>query len=214
MNLHKDDLKRGRKYDQVIDGARCVFLREGFASANVDTIAKTAGVSKATLYSYFTDKRELFLAVAKAECLAQAETALIQAKSDQSARETLTDIARRITSYVYSDMGQNVFRICVAESDRFPELGRTFYQSGPEMARNRMVTYLQSAVEAGELDIDDCHLAADQFAELCKAHIWPRLMFNIIETPNPEDVERVIIGAVDMFMARYGVSQSGTNATS
>lgn len=205
MNKHVPSPKKGRKYDQVIDGAREVFMREGFEGASVDAIAKAAGVSKATLYSYFTDKKLLFLEVAKAECLQQSETALVLSKTGQSARATLTDIAERMTSFFLSDLGQRVFRICVAEADRFPEIGRTFYQSGPELARRRMKEYLQDAVARGEFEIDDCQLAADQFAELCKADLFPRLMFNVTDSVTEAEVARVIAGAVDMFLARYGV---------
>ena len=69
-------LRRGRKFDQVLAGAREVFLRDGFEGAVVDEIARQAGVSKATLYSYFPDKRLLFVEVAKQECRAQSDAAL------------------------------------------------------------------------------------------------------------------------------------------
>lgn len=199
-----DRVRRGRKYDQVLDGARAVFLREGFEGASVDVIARTAGVSKATLYSYFTDKRDLFLEVAKTECLRQADASMRVSETGRSARDTLTDIARRMTAYFCSDLGMSVFRICVAESDRFPDLARTFYQSGPEMARKRVTAYLETAVQRGELRIDDCALAADQFAELCKADLWPRLMFNVISEVTPAQLDRVVAAAVDTFLARYG----------
>ncbi len=58
--------RKGRKFNQVLDGARTVFLRDGFEGASVDEIARVAAVSKATLYSYFADKKVLFAAVAKA----------------------------------------------------------------------------------------------------------------------------------------------------
>ncbi len=179
-------------------------MREGYEGASVDAIAKAGGVSKATLYSYFSDKRVLFLEVATSECVRQSEAAMVRARDGASPRETLTDIARRLTVFFLSPFGQRVFRICVAESDRFPELGRTFYRSGPEVARDRVVDYLQGAVARGELHIPDCRLAAEQFTELCKAELFPQLMFNMIERPTPEDVDRVVASAVDMFMARYG----------
>ena len=70
------EIKKGRKFDQVLDGARDVFLRDGFEGASVDDIARRAGVSKATLYSYFPDKRLLFSEVARVECNRQAQAAL------------------------------------------------------------------------------------------------------------------------------------------
>ncbi len=203
MTEHSRQIRKGRKYDQVVTGAREVFLREGFEGASVDAIAKASRVSKATLYSYFPDKKLLFLEVAKAECLRQSDMAMVEAASGDGIEAALTDVARRMTAFFLSDFGQQVFRICVAEADRFPELGRTFYQSGPALARQRLADFLQAGVARGDLSIDDCHLAADQFAELCKADLFPRKVFNIGGEITDADRERVIRGAVQTFMARY-----------
>ncbi|WP_193140433.1 MULTISPECIES: TetR/AcrR family transcriptional regulator [unclassified Meridianimarinicoccus] len=203
MNKHDAPIKRGRKFDQVVAGAREVFLREGFEGASVDSIARAAGVSKATLYSYFRDKRLLFLEVARMECLRQAEAAMSLATHGSDPRETLTDMARRITDFTLSDFGLKVFRICVAEAERFPELGRTFYQSGPEVARQHLTDYLQAATARGALRIDDCRLAADQFVELCRADLFYRRVFNLTDNIQPQEVTRIVDGAVDTFLARY-----------
>ena len=71
--------RAGRKFDQVLEGARQVFMADGFESANVDDIARVAGVSKATLYSYFPDKALLFSEVARCECDRMAEEAMSEA---------------------------------------------------------------------------------------------------------------------------------------
>jgi len=97
-----------------------------------------------------------------------------------------------------------MFRICVAEADRFPDLGRQFYESGPMMVRARVKEYLEQATARGELKIEDFDLAADQLAELCKADLFPRLVFNIDTEFTEAERERVIIGAVETFLARYG----------
>lgn len=206
-------IKRGRKFDQVLTGARQVFLATGYDGASVDAIARAAGVSKATLYSYFPDKRLLFLEVAKVECLRQAEMAMVEAGQGEDIATALTEIAHRMTAFFLSDFGQQVFRICVAEAARFPELGRAFYQSGPALARRRLTEFLQAAVARGDLDIDDCKLAADQFAELCKADLFPRKLFHLDEEMTGEDIERVIGGAVAMFLARYGVAKAAAGQT-
>lgn len=205
MDTGEPTIKRGRKYEQVLDGAWNVFRRDGFEGASVDDIAREAGVSKATLYSYFADKRLLFLEVARGECCRQATEASELITSGARPREVLTIAATRMVDFFLSDFGMRVFRICVAESDRFPEIGREFHTNGPAMARARMVRYFHEAEARGELRIDDKELAADQFAELCKADIFPRLVFGIGGAVTPEDRARVIKGAVDMFMARYGV---------
>ncbi|MEV8465901.1 TetR/AcrR family transcriptional regulator [Fluviibacterium sp. DFM31] len=203
MNKQDPPIKRGRKFDQVVAGAREVFLKEGFEGASVDSIARAAGVSKATLYSYFRDKRLLFMEVARMECLRQAEAATSLAAHGNDPRETLTAMARRITDFTLSDFGLKVFRICVAEAERFPELGRTFYRSGPEVARQHLTDYLQAATARGTLQIDDCRLAADQFVELCRADLFYRRVFNLTDDIRPDEVTRIVSGAVDTFLARY-----------
>lgn len=204
MNI-AEKVKKGRKFDQVLEGAREVFLADGFEGASVDTIARAAGVSKATLYSYFPDKRLLFMEVAKTECCRQADEAVELIDSTAAPKVVLTEAATRMLNFFLSDFGMRVFRICVAESDRFPELGREFYESGPALVRQRMVDYLREAAGRGELRIDDFDLAADQFAELCKADLFPRIIFGVGSIFSEADRKRVIDGAVGMFLARYGV---------
>ena len=211
MNV-AEKVKKGRKFEQVLEGAREVFLADGFEGASVDTIARAAGVSKATLYSYFPDKRLLFMEVAKTECCRQADEAVELIDSSAPPRVVLTEAATRMLNFFLSDFGMRVFRICVAESDRFPELGREFYDSGPALVRQRMVDYLCEAADRGELRIEDFELAADQFAELCKADLFPRIIFGVGSVFSEADRKRVIDGAVDLFLARYGVSGHQTAA--
>ncbi len=202
--LDQPEVRKGRKFDQVLEGARVVFLRDGFDGASVDDIAREAGVSKATLYSYFPDKRLLFMEVAKAECRRQADEAEALIDDAAPVQEVLRMAAGRIMDFILSDFGQRVFRICVAESDRFPGLGHEFYHSGPEQIRLRVSEYLRKAVARGALRIDDIPFAAEQFLQLCKADLHERLIFGLADCCSPPDRERVIRGAVEMFMARYG----------
>ena len=211
MNV-TERVKKGRKFEQVLEGAREVFLADGFEGASVDTIARAAGVSKATLYSYFPDKRLLFMEVAKTECCRQADEAVELIDTTAPPRVVLTQAATRMLNFFLSDFGMRVFRICVAESDRFPELGREFYDSGPALVRQRMVDYLREAADRGEVRIDDFELAADQFAELCKADLFPRIIFGVGSVFGETDRRRVIDGAVEMFLARYGVSHQQASA--
>lgn len=197
--------KKGRKFDQVLDGARTVFLSDGFEGASVDDIARAAGVSKATLYSYFPDKRFLFMQVAKTECQRQADLAIETIDMDAPIRQVLHDIATEMVDFMTSRFGKQIFRICVGESDRFPELGREFYESGPVMIRAKLIDFFEKGVARGELKIEDFELAAEQFHELSKADLFPKLVFNIADDFTHDEKERVVNGAVDMFMARYGV---------
>lgn len=196
-------VKRGRKFDQVLAGARDIFMSDGFEGASVDDIARAAGVSKATLYSYFPDKRLLFMEVAKTECIRQAETAVETIDMSRPVAEVLTQAAWQMVNFFTSDFGQQVFRLCVAESDRFPELGREFYESGPGLVKTKLIHFFETGIERGDLVIDDLTLAADQFSELCKADLFPRLVFSMEKSFDDVQKLRIVTGAVDTFLARY-----------
>lgn len=205
MNAQDDAPRQGRKIEQVLQGAREVFLRDGFEGASVDAIAREAGVSKATLYSYFADKRMLFMEVGRAECAGQSGRLLCSIDLDAPVREVLGEVGRRMLGFMCSDLGQRIFRMCVAESERFPELGRRFFETGPLVVRARVAEYLEHAAARGELRaIEDHGFAAEQFFELCKVDLFPRLMFGVGGAPNEAERARVVAEAVDMFLARYG----------
>lgn len=204
MTAESAEIKKGRKFEQVLNGAREVFMRDGFEGASVDDIAKVAGVSKATLYSYFPDKRLLFSEVAKAECNRQADGAKAEIDIDAPVEVNLAAAARHLVGFFLSDFGSQVFRICVSEAHRFPDLGKRFYASGPALVRERMIPVLKSYVDKGELEIDNFELAVNQFAELCKSDLFVRKLCGLQSDFSQEDVDRVIEGAVEMFVARYG----------
>ena len=200
-------VRRGRKFDQVLDGARRVFLREGFERASVDGIAREAGVSKATIYAYFPDKELMFLEVARAECQRQSREVEAMEVGDMPVARALTIVAERIVAFQLSDFGQRMFRIVVGEGARFPGLGRQFHDFGPGLICERLAQHLRGFVQRGQLVIEDVDLAAEQFAQLCKAGMQDRL---ILEAPGPtpaEAIRRTVTGAVDMFLARYGAGR-------
>ncbi|ABV91855.1 transcriptional regulator [Dinoroseobacter shibae DFL 12 = DSM 16493] len=202
MNL-TSPVKRGRKYDEVLSGARHVFLRDGFDGASVDDIARAAGVSKATVYSYFSDKRLLFLEIARAEIATLTDRAMTDIDRTAPPAQVLTQAGQTIIGFSLSVVGLGIFRLCIAEGERFPELAQAFFEAGPMATQAALCDYFAEAQARGELRIEDPELAADQFVELCRADLQMRLLMRVPPPPSPRDVERVLTGAVEMFLARY-----------
>lgn len=197
-------IKRGRKFEVVIAGARRIFLRDGFDGASVDEIAASAGVSKATLYSYFPDKRLLFLEVARQEINAITDRASQGIDRSAPPPVVLSEVARTIIGFATSPVGIGIFRLCVAEAERFPELGRAYYDSGPDLARRELCAYLAEARSRGELIIQDLDLASKQFMELCRTDLQLKLLMGVPVTLSLEAIEGIAQGATELFLARYG----------
>ena len=67
-----------QRSNRIIDKAQTVFFARGYEKTTVPAIADAAGYNKRTLYLYFRDKEEIFLAVAL-RGLIQLRTALADA---------------------------------------------------------------------------------------------------------------------------------------
>ena len=57
------EAKKAQSRVRILDAAREIFFRDGFMEANLDDVARGAGVAKGTLYRYFENKAELYVAV-------------------------------------------------------------------------------------------------------------------------------------------------------
>jgi len=55
--------KKAASERRILEAAKTVFFRDGFVDANLDEVADIAGVAKGTLYRYFDNKAELYVAV-------------------------------------------------------------------------------------------------------------------------------------------------------
>lgn len=194
------------KSSQILDGALATFLELGFDGASVDEIARRAKVSKPTVYNHFADKRALFVAVVRRECLVYSARVFTVENSHVNAgiRAQLRLIGQRLMELALSDEARAFFRLVMYESARFPELGRVFYAAGPDLGNRRLSVLLAAAVEQGELTIPDVELAANQFAELCRAEVFYRRLFNVIDAVPDADAARIVDGAVSVFMKAYG----------
>jgi len=202
--------RRGPKCAQVLEGARKVFMDRGYEGASVDEIARAAGTSKATLYSYFPDKRQLFEAVMQSQCGRTGE--VMGADSPGEPVEVaLRRMAASFATFLFSPGAQEMFRVCIAEAGRFPELGAAFHASGLARARSRLVAFFEAAAARGELAIDDAETAADQFSALCKAGLF---MTALLGAPRPSEAEidRLADEAVRTFLARYGTRPATASA--
>jgi AcrR family transcriptional regulator len=167
-------------------------------------IAKVAGVSKGTLYVYFKDKDELFKAIVEKECVFQAEGIFAFDVDDPDVAGTLARVGVAFVQKLCAPSRQAPLRAVIAIADRMPNIGRTFYETGPAVGLAKMRSYLEAQVTAGRLVIQDCEVAAAQFIETCHATLFKPVLFNFAPPPPLERIEYVVSIAVKTFMAAYG----------
>ncbi|HHP7231185.1 MAG TPA: TetR/AcrR family transcriptional regulator [Xenococcaceae cyanobacterium] len=144
------------KAEAILKGAMQEFLAHGYAATSMDKIAKTARVSKATVYSHFGDKENLFNAVMQDLVKDRFQTimGLDQPQSlNQDPKLVLSAMANRMLQNAKSDRAfQDFIRIIIGESGRFPELAQAYVSNLAKPAIETLTQYFKSHPE---LQLDD-----------------------------------------------------------
>lgn len=195
------------KRRQIVEGARLVFLAKGFDAASMNDIARAAGVSKGTLYVYFTNKEQLFQAIVEAECAAHAEGLFNLNGDNHDIEGVLTRLGLGYIDFICRPEKASALRTVMAISDRMPEMGRAFYETGPASGIAKLTAYLEAQNGAGLLAVEDCEIAAAQFLDSCQSTLFKPVLFNFRTQPEKAQIERVVRIAVATFLKAYRVRQ-------
>jgi AcrR family transcriptional regulator len=203
------------KRRQIVEGARRVFLAQGFDAASMGEIARAASVSKGTLYVYFENKEELFAAIVREECQAQAEQIFDLDPGEHDVGAVLTRLGIEYEKFLVGRPGGlsplravgglSPLRTVIAIADRMPEIGRRFYETGPARGIALLASYLRAQVAAGVLMVEDCEVAAAQFMDSCLATLFKPMLLNCSGPPDQAQIEHVVGIAVRTFLAAYQV---------
>ena len=192
------------KRDQILAGAKAVFMKAGFDAASVNDICREAGVSKSTLYVYFENKEELFESMVEAERDRLFEGISTLLTQPRPAGEILFDYGTALVPILCSDPVIKAQRIVIGIAERMPELGARFYAGGATRAQRDVAAFLQRKQDEGELAVPDLPLAAAQFIDLATANLWkPRLFGRDRHPPTATAVEAAVRDAVRIFLAAY-----------
>jgi AcrR family transcriptional regulator len=198
-----DALDGSAKRRQIMEGARKVFLAEGFDGASMNDIARIAGVSKGTLYVYFASKEQLFEALIREERRQQAERLTDFSLESADVGASLFEFGCKLIEMMSRPDTLAHVRMVIAASHKFPQLGRAFYEAGPCFGANRLSGYMRRMTDEGRLKIADIDRAAWQFLELCQAGTFKPLLFRMVDELTMAEIEAGVSAAVEVFLAAY-----------
>ena len=200
--LHKEALPNS-KAESILAAAKRAFLAAGFGAVSMDTIAREASVSKATVYAHFAGKEELFGAVIERECQRYFARFSEGELDPRDVRASLTVLGRRFLELLLSPDGIALYRIIVGEVTRFPRLGEVFWRAGPERQRLQIEAFLKSAIASGNLVLTDTRLAAEQFVSLVRGDIQPRHLLRLEADADRRGIDAAVEGAVATFLRAF-----------
>ncbi len=178
------DYRRG----EVLDAARTVFARRGYALAIMDEIAKEAGIAKGTIYLYFRSKTEVYKAVLNRDMKSLKTSTLERMDAATTLREKIRAfILARLENV---EAKKEMFRIMDSESANLA-LTRSQYRDW----LREPVLHLAAAIEEGSRRGEICAVPAEKVAwmvaDMTRGSIQRRLL-NHSDNPIDEDVEFIV----------------------
>ncbi|EKV02966.1 transcriptional regulator [Leptolyngbya sp. PCC 7375] len=189
------------KAKAILAGAFEVFMAQGYAAASMARIAKAAGVSKPTLYSYFQDKEGLFVALVQQ--LLHKSSNMMGNLPARAEMPTSPDVMLRkmgrsfINEAVSNQPFLTLMRLIIGESEQFPELAQTFVRELTKPLLERLSAYL---AHHPELEFADPEIAARVFSGSMVHYLIVQEMMGGKEIM-PLECDRMVDGLVDLMMA-------------
>jgi TetR/AcrR family fatty acid metabolism transcriptional regulator len=165
-----------QRRDAILEAARTVFARQGYANTVVDDIAVQAGIGKGTLYLYFPSKEQIYLAA----LLEEARRLDADSRTAMSAAATWRDKLRAFVEMRlrYFDEHTDFMRIYMTEFRMMCLLGKSAHPELNRLAERCESQLAQMFAEArgkGEIRDIDPELAALTVSDLLRGLMERRL---------------------------------------
>lgn len=192
------------KARQILNGARKVFMELGFDAASMNDVAREAGVSKGTIYSYFSSKVDLFSALIGEDTRLRAEQLAIYEGLKGPIEEALPRLGFALMDVILDPANVAQIRMVTAVAPRFPAIGAAFYEAGPDYGHRRLVAWLARRAGVGDLEIEDFEMAAAQFFNLIQGALFRKMLFAGQPKPSRGEIQATAEAAARVFLRAYG----------
>jgi AcrR family transcriptional regulator len=195
----KSDRALGRR-EALLAAAAEVFFEQGYAATSIDAIIERVGGSKRNIYNEFGSKEGMFTALVSKFAEDVLSSLVIDEIKGRDLRETLIAFGEHLMGAYMSPALIGVYRTVVAEANRDPTLGRTFYENGPARATGRFAEVLEAAEARGEIDADDCFRAASHFVGMIRDNLHLQVVLGLRPPPDADEARIAVLSAVDVFL--------------
>jgi TetR/AcrR family transcriptional repressor of mexJK operon len=207
-----DDPRVVRTRAAVVDAARTLFLRKGYAGTTMEEIAAAAGLTKRTVYNNYGGKEALFTQIV-ADVIAYAEEfarglheAFTVSITAANLRTELDDLGRRLALGIVRAEVVALRRLLIGEAREFPALAEEYFDRAPGQVIDALASGFRHLGRVGLLRVTDARRAAAQFAYLVAGEPLDRAML-VGKVPPREQVVAGAKAGVETFLARYGVAR-------
>jgi AcrR family transcriptional regulator len=200
--LDESRLKPKAKEQEVLDVATEYFLQHGYRGASINAMARSSGISKESIYRYFSSKQQLFEAVIGRELIEYRRSLhrLDATLRSMDLRAALNMVAETILGIITTDRTQALRRLIFDEATRSPEVGQHYYKIGAAQAYTVLENVLETHTHQSDFDIPTL---ARHFAGLLCWRITLERQCAVRGEPTAEEIAQLAATVVDDFMKAF-----------
>lgn len=185
-----------------------LFLAKGYEAVSVDQIVARAGGTKSNVYKHFGDKAGLFTAVVE-ELSRRTAPAFAGLPADAKPEEALRQAGRRFLAELLTPRSIRQHRLVIAESARFPAIGKRWFKAGPEQARAALAAWFQGQQKAGRLRGPAPQRQAALFLDMLGGDQLLRQLITGATPPATREINKLVDEAVGVFLHGTPGSRKG-----
>lgn len=209
----KKPAKRGRprsqdvdsRWQRILDITAGVLLRDGYAAASIDKIAREGGLSKKTIYAKYRNKAALTEDVLKHLFTESWERlALVARDESRGLAAILLDFATTVVEESCSRTGAGLYRILIAENPNSKQLAKLYWKVKAHWDEP-LAKVLRRFMNSGHLRKASPHSAARVLYVLTVADLREGALLG--RTISKAEMKKTAKSAVDIFLAAYAANK-------
>jgi TetR/AcrR family transcriptional repressor of mexJK operon len=200
--LDETRLKPKAKEQEVLDVATEYFLQHGYRGASINAMARSSGISKESIYRYFSSKQQLFEAVIGRELIDYRRSLhrLDATLRSMDLRAALITVAETILGIITTDRTMALRRLIFDEATRSPEVGQHYYKIGPGQAYAVIESVLETHPHQSDFDIPTL---ARHFTGLLSWRVTLERQCAVRAQPTAQEIAELATPLVDDFMKAF-----------
>ncbi|MCH7335610.1 TetR/AcrR family transcriptional regulator [Acinetobacter sp. NIPH 2699] len=203
MQISSGRPKDLEKRAKILQAAKSIFLKLGYHAANMNQIAKEAGVTKLTVYNHFQDKANLFLCAIEETCEESICAKEFVLTAETNFEQALYLMCHRALSIIYLPEALKLDRVLFELAAEQSPLTQQFFDASHTRMCNVWCDFFQQAIALKFIQADEPLIQTELILSLMLGTRHHRVLLGLTPVPTITEIDQMIQHAIALFLLKY-----------
>ncbi|MCH7308504.1 TetR/AcrR family transcriptional regulator [Acinetobacter sp. NIPH 1852] len=203
MQISSGRPKDLEKRAKILQAAKSIFLKLGYHAANMNQIAKEAGVTKLTVYNHFQDKANLFICAIEETCEESICAKEFVLTAETNFEQALYLMCHRALSIIYLPEALKLDRVLFELAAEQSPLTQQFFDASHTRMCNVWCDFFQQAIALQFIQADEPLAQTELILSLMLGTRHHRVLLGLDAVPSITEIDQTIQQAIALFLLKY-----------